>query len=217
MTLALANLACWSLQVAALALAAAAAARWLPIGRPAARLAFAQALLAAALLLPLVQPWRAAAAGVVTATTAAQPDAPRPAGTSRAPLGLPAWPALLAGVLAAGALLQLGRLALGFARLQGLRQRAAAFEASPRLDALRRELAPRAAFVLSGEAASPAAFGLLRPTVLLPSAFPRLDRDLHYKHVRLVARPIKRGQPSLHNQGGFLTDYPNYCAAQVAG
>jgi hypothetical protein len=175
--LALVNLASWSLQVAALALAAAAAARWLPIGRPAARLAFAQALLAAVLLLPLVQPWRAAAAGLVTATTAAQRAAPRPADASGSPLGLPAWPGLLAGVLASGALVQLGRLAFGLARLQRLRRRAIAFEAPPRLDALRRALAPRASLALSDEAASPAAFGLLRPTVLLPPAFPRLDRD----------------------------------------
>jgi hypothetical protein len=177
LALALVNLASWSLQVAALALAAAAASRWLPIERPAARLAFAQALLAAVLLLPLVQPWRAAAAGVVTATTAAPLAPSGPADPAPPPLGLPGWPALLAGALAAGALVQLARLGLGLARLRGLRHRAVAFEAPPRLDALRRELAPRAAFALCAEAASPATFGLLRPTVLLPCAFPRLDHD----------------------------------------
>ena len=58
------NLAAWSLQVAVLALAAAALSRVLPIERPAARLAFGQALLALVLLLPLVQPWHAAMSGV---------------------------------------------------------------------------------------------------------------------------------------------------------
>ena len=44
--LALRNLAAWSVQVAVLGLAAAALSRLLPIERPAARLAFGQALLA---------------------------------------------------------------------------------------------------------------------------------------------------------------------------
>ena len=44
--LALRNLSAWSLQVAVLGLAAAVLSRLLPIERPAARLAFGQALLA---------------------------------------------------------------------------------------------------------------------------------------------------------------------------
>jgi len=55
------NLAAWSLQAGALALAAAILSRLLPVERPAARLALGQALLALVLGLPLVQPWQLSA------------------------------------------------------------------------------------------------------------------------------------------------------------
>jgi hypothetical protein len=84
---------------------------------------------------------------------------------------------LVALALAAGVLVQLGRLALGLARLRMLSRGAAPLEAPPWLDALRCEIAPRTTFVVCAEAVSPATCGLWRPTVLLPALFIGLDRD----------------------------------------
>ena len=85
--LALRNLAAWSLQVAVLGLAAAALSRLLPIERPAARLAFGQALLALVLGLPLVQPWHAATPGV--SWSLALTPSPASPGPLAAPGGAP--------------------------------------------------------------------------------------------------------------------------------
>jgi hypothetical protein len=175
--IALVNLAAWSVQVAVLALAAAAASRWLPLERPAARLAFSQALLAGILLLPLVQPWRAVSAAVLWSATLARPALAGHAGAGTATPAPPGWPLLVALVLTAGVLVQLGRLALGLARLRTLSRGAAPLEPPPWLDALRREIAPRTAFVVCAEAVSPATCGLRRPTVLLPRLFLDLGRE----------------------------------------
>ena len=174
--LALVNLAAWSVQVAALALAAAAASRLAPLERPAARLAFTQGLLAATLLLPLLQPWRAVSAAVLWSATLASSAESQGAG-SVAPGFVLRWPALAASALAAGALLQLARLALGLAALRELRRRAASFEPPAWLDALRRELAPAAVFAVSADASSPATFGVRRPIVLLPPLFAGIEPE----------------------------------------
>ena len=175
--IALVNLAAWSVQVAVLALVAAAAAHWLPIERPAARLAFSQALLAGTLLLPLVQPWRAVSAAVLWSAALARPALAGQAGAGTATASAPVWPVLLALALAAGVLVQLGRLALGLARLRTLSRGATTLEPPPWLDALRREIAPRTAFVVCTEAVSPATCGLRWPTVLLPALFLGLGRE----------------------------------------
>ena len=178
--LALRNLAAWSVQVAVLGLAAAALARLFPIERPVARLAFGQALLALVLGLPLVQPWQATSAAVSWSFAPAPSLAPGSTASllSGAPSPVvPAWPAVVAGLLLLGTALRLAQVGTGLVRLRGLRRRARPLEASPWLLALRDDMAPRAAFLLSDDAGTPATFGLRRPVVLLPPAFETMARD----------------------------------------
>jgi D-alanyl-D-alanine endopeptidase (penicillin-binding protein 7) len=172
------NLAAWSLQVGALALAAAALSRLLPIERPSARLAFGQALLALVVGLPLLQPWRSAAfeAGWSFAIS------PVGASPSSASLGgpswpaTPAWPVALAGLLL-GAFVQLTRVGVGLVRIRSLRRRGRPWDEPKWLLALRDELAPRARFLLSDATGTPGTFGLRRPTILLPLAFGSMEHE----------------------------------------
>jgi BlaR1 peptidase M56/Gram-negative bacterial TonB protein C-terminal len=177
--LALRNLAAWSVQVGVLTLAAAVLSRLLPVERPAARLALGQALLALVLGLPLVQPWQAAASAVswsfAPSPSGGLPPAPTVPGTL--PPAAPAWPAVIAGVLVAGAALRLGRLGAGLVRLRSLGEGARPLEAPPWLRSLRDELAPRSRFLVSDEGGAPATFGVRRPVVLLPPAFESMDRE----------------------------------------
>jgi beta-lactamase regulating signal transducer with metallopeptidase domain len=180
--LALRNLAAWSAQLALVSLAMAALGRMAPIERPAARLALGQALLALALVLPVLQPWRALAPGVdwsfglVPATR----TPPEPVAASlAAPTPAPAvpWPVAAAIILIVGAGLQAGRLALRLARLRALRCGALALDVPPWLGVLRAELAPKARFVLSERTSGPATFGLHRPTIAVPPAFLAMARE----------------------------------------
>jgi TonB family protein len=173
------NLAAWSLQVGVLALVAAALSRLLPIERPSARLAFGQALLLLVIGLPVLQPWRSAAleGGWSFAIT------PLGASPSPATLGalssavMPAWPAVLAGLLLLGVLVQLTRIGVGLARIRSLRRRGRAWDLPTWLRALRDELAPRASLLLSDDTGTPGTFGLRQPTILLPTAFESMERE----------------------------------------
>jgi D-alanyl-D-alanine endopeptidase (penicillin-binding protein 7) len=178
--LALRNLAAWSLQVGVLGLAVAALARLLPIERPAARLVFGQALLALVLGLPLVQPWQATTAAVSwsSALSSPAPLAPPAApGGARSFPAVPGWPVAAAGLLFMGVSYRLARVGAGLLRLRAVRRGSRPLEAPPWLLALRDEVAPRARFLVSGEAGTPATFGLGRPIVLLPPAFESMDRE----------------------------------------
>ena len=162
---ALANVGAYSLQVAFLAVAGGVIARSMRLRLPGAMLAYWQGLLAACLVLPLVQPWRPVATrGTVlweatagTAAVAQRPSVLAPA---------------LATALAAGVLLRVGWLALGWRRLARCRARARPLVVLPDAVAdLPECLGVRASFYVSAEVDAPAAFGLRRPTVLLPPAF----------------------------------------------
>ncbi|HYN02115.1 MAG TPA: M56 family metallopeptidase [Vicinamibacteria bacterium] len=179
--LTLRNLAAWSVQVAVLGLAAAALSRLLPIERPAARLAFGQALLAVVLGLPLVQPWHATAPAVTWSL------APAPAPASVAPLAtpggaspspaIPGWPLAATGLLLLGVSFGLMRVGAGLVRLRSLRRDSRPLDSPPWLLALRDDVAPRARFLLSDAAGTPATFGVRRPIVLLPPAFESMPRE----------------------------------------
>lgn len=173
--LALLNLGAWSLQVAVLALAAAVVLRLLPVERPALRLALLQWLLLGMLLRPWLQPWRPLPAGVSwQARLSLQPAArPDPMGAPAASEAAPSrTAAAILGLLGAGAIAQLVRLAIRLARLRRIRLEAAPFEAPPWLEATRRQLAPRARLLVSDQVDGPSTCGLLRPLVLLPRSLP---------------------------------------------
>jgi beta-lactamase regulating signal transducer with metallopeptidase domain len=179
--LALRNLGAWSVQVAVLALAAAALSRLAPVDRARARLALWQALLVVVLVLPLLQARRPAPASerVATYVTAA----PGVSGGRAAAPGnaLEAMrrggSAFAAGLLLLGVAVQLARLAAGLARLRALRRDARPLAAEAWLLQLRDAVAPTASFAVSDRAAGPATFGIRRPLVLLPAFFASMERD----------------------------------------
>jgi TonB family protein len=170
------NLAALSVQIAAVAAAGGLAAALLRVRRPRAMLAYWQALLWAAVLLPLLQPWRAPGGGEeVPAMTFAGP-ASAPA-TRRWP-----WPEAVAAGLLAGVVVRALALAGGLRRLRALRRRAVAWEA-PELMAEARGLAGGDARLwLSHEVRVPATFGAGRASILLPADFPHLPRE-QQRHV----------------------------------
>jgi bla regulator protein blaR1 len=162
----LANVGAYSLQVGLLAVAGALVAWAMRLRAPGAMLAYWQALLAACLLLPVLQPWSPLATGsglVSWQTTAA------PASASGSPLLLGR---ALALALVAGSLLRAGWLVLGWRRLARCRAQARPLGVLPHAVAdLPQRLGVRASFYVSPEIDAPAAFGLRRPVVLLPASF----------------------------------------------
>jgi TonB family protein len=159
-----------------------------------AKLIFWQILLAACLLLPLVRPWRReviAAVGVPVTTSVTIAGPARPAARTTLPRS---EMALL--LLAAGTLVRLGWLGVGFWRLGRYRRNAqrlgravdwaqgpaGGLETRRRLETCPTSYAGRSvtcptgcSMYLSDEVASPVTFGWRRPVILLPACFPELD------------------------------------------
>ena len=154
------NLLSWSAQVSILAIAAAAAACALRHSR--ARLYFWQAILAVALMLPAIAPWKRpvlvalpASASVVLATNGV-PVSDVPASTN--------WGAeQLLMLLAVGAVLRLAWVALGLARLTRIRRLAQPLAQPPVA------FGGDARWYVSDQVSGPVTFGWLRPTILLPA------------------------------------------------
>lgn len=176
--LALRNLLAWSLQVGVLALAAAAVGRVMPVERPAVRLAFSQALLALVLLLPLVQPWRAATVAVEATLAGAAPLAAGAAALPPARGATGSGSALAVGAaLAIGVLFRLGVLATRLVGLARLGRAARPVTPEPWLAALRDAVAPRASFATAEGVGAAATYGVVSPLVLLPAGFDALPRE----------------------------------------
>ncbi len=154
----LANLvACW-LQVAVITIAAALLLRMLPPRSPSTALAYMQMLLGTCLLLPAVEPWRAAA--VTKGISAGAVSVFHISATDAAPI--PASNVLLA-VLAAGITARLIWLVIGYVKLWGFRHQASPLENE------------HAEVYISADVSGPVTFGFWRPTVLLPSRWLDLD------------------------------------------
>jgi D-alanyl-D-alanine endopeptidase (penicillin-binding protein 7) len=171
------NLGAWSVQAAVIGLCAAALSRLLPIERPRPRLAFYQLLLVLLLGLPLVQPWHRVSGSRADGGAAVSSS------TSEGGVGVGAWtpwvsgwPLPVASVVVAGVAFRLFRSASGLARLRVLRRSGEPLDEAPWLAALRLAVAPRTRLVLSPHVKTPAAFGLLQPTVVLPTAFTSMGR-----------------------------------------
>lgn len=149
------------------------AAGWIPsalrMRSPKSRLIFWHALLAACLLIPLVQPWRSE---VVTATVQVSAGAPIVVAQTASRRSWQISPTeIVLAVLMAGCLARLGLLATGFWRLRRYRRNSIPFEPAP-------AWAVEADLRLSSDIASPVTFGLRRPVVLLPANFPEFDPGL---------------------------------------
>jgi len=154
------NLLAWSLQVSALA--AAAFFVGFAITQPRARLLFWQGILAAALLLPAVQPWRqpAAQTGGVTAGTSTTAVVVARGDSS----GFHWKREYILGVLAAGAALRLLWIAAGLSRLRRHRLEAQMLTAPPVPFSN-----PRVRWYVSSTVGGPVTFGARNPSILLPA------------------------------------------------
>lgn len=181
MTLWLANLAAYSVQLAVLVGTAVLFMTALRVSSPRASLGFWQMLFAASLFLPFGQLWFARdsspelrAAGDLWRVAA------RDGGASSALTMLDGGLAtLLIAVIAMGAVIRVGWLALGLMRLRAIRT------ASEQADALRplalslqRELSVGADVRFSSSVETPATIGMRRPVVLLPHRVQDLEPAL---------------------------------------
>jgi len=137
-------------------------------------LAYWQGLLVICLVLPVLQPWKSPAFAPSLADGAVSisfQDVPAGVADSHFPLY-----SLIAGVLLAGILVRLAWLALGLARLRGIRRAGHAFDPLPDcVRELESRLSVSPAWYLSPETASPSTFGIRPPSILLPERFPTMD------------------------------------------
>lgn len=162
----LSNLTAYSVQIAALAAAAAVLTWVLRLRNPAALYRGWQLVLVVSLAAPLVQPWRDAAVTRSEAT----PEKVSSAVQAVDPLGSLA--AVILGVLVCGTLLRLLRLCLGLAQLRKLRRAGRKLRRVPeRLCELRERLGLDADLYLSPAVDGAVSFGLRSPAVLLPDGF----------------------------------------------
>lgn len=181
----LGNLFRWSLQVALLTIAGAAALRVLRIDAPTIRHAFWRALLLLCLALPVVQPWQHPAP--LTAGAIEQIDFPAFSGiVTTVTAGSPSqlltqliqhlrrnWVTWVNVILVAGAIARIVWLGLGVFRLRQLRRSGASVTPGGHhevLDLIR----ARADIRYVKRLGQPVTFGVFRAVVLLPDAFPTL-------------------------------------------
>ncbi len=159
----------WSAQVAVLTAAAALAA--MAIAHPKGRLALWQGLLAVLLLLPAIEPWKAAPLPMIAPVPQATFEiAYNPAASQPASLH---WrPEYWLWLIAAGAALRLLWMAAGFLRLQRYRR-----YAHPIAEPLPSS-AGSVAWYASDAVPGPVTYGWRRPVILLPSKTLDLPADL---------------------------------------
>ena len=163
------NLAAYSLQLAALATVALAAAAGLRVRLPGVMLRYWQAILAAALLLPFLQPGDGDPGIPLFSASAGSPvifSAAREAFVSR--VTGEAMSAIL-WLLALGIVLRLLWLAAGMWRVRSLVANAQPDDAlTPAMQEWQQQLGTRATILISDELEGPATIGVRRPVVLLP-------------------------------------------------
>jgi len=174
----LGNLAAYSIQVALVVAAGGLAAAVLRLRQPRVTLAYWQALLAACLLLPLVEPWQqtslapAGGSATIINTATAVADSLFP---------LHAWILVL---LLAGVGVGVLRLALGVWRLNYYRRTGLRIAPLPcALSEAQALVGVEPAFYLSDRVETPVTFGWFDPAVILPGWFARMDEG----HQRAIA------------------------------
>ncbi|MDX2150775.1 MAG: M56 family metallopeptidase [Bryobacteraceae bacterium] len=134
-----------------------------------------QLLLAGALLLPLLQPWRSETITVRTAPAAA-PQQPGFAQSTAAPAPFRVE-SLLLTMYGAGVALRLLWLGVGLLRLRRYRRQSTPVAGLSAVEAAARLTGAAADFRLTRTLAGPVTFGFRRPVVLVPSNFPELPEQ----------------------------------------
>jgi TonB family protein len=166
MTVWLSDLAAYSIQLAVLVATAAVVTSLLRLRQPRAAVAFWQVLLAAALLLPLLQPWTGTTSDFISSTLSFRTSTTaRPLGTGG--VSVATW---LAIALGAGVAIRLARIGLGLIRLRQISSRAARADQGSRLFAdLMAGLDASAELRITDEVDGPATVGVRPALVLLPA------------------------------------------------
>jgi len=171
------NLLAYCLQIAILAAAGTLLAYIFRLRIPRISLYYWQVLLIACLALPLLQKWEKPAA-VSTNVTMQMTGMTVPNTGTDVASSLPSSPKIsttgaIVLVFAAGALLRLLWLVLGFYRLRLLLRRSEPIDRMPHAaERICSLIGVRARFYLSDETDSPATFGIFNPKVILPRTFP---------------------------------------------
>ncbi len=173
------NLIAYALQIAILTATGTLLMYLFRLRVPRVTLIYWQVLLLLCLLVPALQPWKHAVYSSVTTSTESVEMAPV-VSYGAVPLQIaPAVPIrweVLWQLLAAGSLLRLVWLAIGFVRLRKLQRKAHAFPADQSISRdLRWRTGVRVTLLLSREIDSPVTFGFRTPTVILPLSFQDLS------------------------------------------
>ncbi len=176
----LGNLGIYSIQIAALAATAALLLQGFGLRVPRAQLALWYLVLAACILLPVIQPWShppVQAAGEVDAFTSGAVPL-NGTGNDHAwwPWNL-GWAASLLLLLAAGTLLRAVLLIAGIFKLARLRRSAEPVSLAPSLQRAMTSARTHAEFRRSGDISGPVTFGFRRPVVLVPVGFFDLEPE----------------------------------------
>jgi beta-lactamase regulating signal transducer with metallopeptidase domain len=176
------NLLFWSAQVALLALAAAFLPRLLQLRQPRVLLAYWRALLAVALLLPIIQPWHripSFSAFVLAPDVANVHVASTPSPVASHFPSFELIARILGVAILAGIAVRFAILALGLLKLRQFRRSSSSIssiaETAAVLEEMRALVKTRAEFRLSSGVASPVTFGFTAPVILLPTRFPAMD------------------------------------------
>ncbi len=169
------NGAFWCAQAALLILVGGFAPKLLRLIQPRVLLIYWRALFAAALLLPLIEPWRPLPA---VANVTIQIGKPILAAA-------PAQPAhhwnflhyeFVTFIVISGIIVRFSFLALGLFRLHQLRRASSLLTSLPdRASEIANQINARAEFRLSPDVDSPVTFGFFRPVILLPEHFPSME------------------------------------------
>ena len=160
------NLAFYSLQIAGVAAAGALLLRLLQIRIPTIRLMCWQALIAACLALPAIQPWLTAKTSGNVQISMGPAMAAGAAAGSRG-MGFPVVGIVLL-LVGTGAAVRFGIIGLGLWKLRQYRRNSTFVPGA--FDELQRRLGVFADVQVSAEVSGPVTFGFLRPVILLPEA-----------------------------------------------
>jgi beta-lactamase regulating signal transducer with metallopeptidase domain len=173
------NLFAYSLQIAILAAAGTLLVYAFRLRLPRVSLLYWQMLLLACVFLPVLQKWEHPAAVPISSTTTTMEIHIPSASVFADPVPINKLPLTetIVFILVAGAVLRVLWLAIGFVKLHLLLRKSTRLEEVPPIARKRSSAIDiRARFYLSGEINSPATFGIVTPTIILPGVFHKMSQ-----------------------------------------